>query len=74
MGGNGTTAQVTPRPLVQHLASEALKVPGVSVHTASRVIGAELDSVSGRVKQITLREKDGHERSVESTDLVIAAG
>ncbi|PWN44155.1 FAD dependent oxidoreductase [Ceraceosorus guamensis] len=74
MGGNGTTAQVTPRPLVRHLASEALKVSGVSIHKATRVVAAELDAASGRVKQIKVRNAHGSEEDVESTDLIIAAG
>ncbi|KAN0063756.1 hypothetical protein ACQY0O_003806 [Thecaphora frezii] len=80
MGGGGTTAQVTPGKLTQHLVDRAREA-GVKTLFGTRAIGLEFDD-AGKVKGVRVapvEAGDGHtdgngERTIEATDLVLAAG
>ncbi|KDN45290.1 FAD dependent oxidoreductase [Tilletiaria anomala UBC 951] len=73
MGGGGTTAQVTPKHLVQYLVEEACKQPGVSVRLGTRATSLET-TFNGAVKALTVTDSVGKEESLPIDRLVVAAG
>lgn len=73
MGGGGSTAQVHPGQLTQHLVEESRKA-GVSVLLNTRAIGLHLNN-DRKVDQVELQNtQSGETRTLEVDDLVIAAG
>lgn len=76
MGGNGTTAQATPLPLVQHLVEQAKALGNEKVHVlcSTRAERLELDS-EGHVKGLEIKNIESKEQEIlPITDVVVAAG
>ncbi|CBQ70034.1 conserved hypothetical protein [Sporisorium reilianum SRZ2] len=73
MGGGGTTAQVHPGQLTQHLVDESVKAGG-QVHFNSRATSL-LFKDSKSIDKLQVKDtKSGDTRTIEVDDLVIAAG
>ncbi|MCO5565301.1 hypothetical protein L7F22_018974 [Adiantum nelumboides] len=76
MGGNGTTAQATPLPLVEHLVEQAkaLGKGNVNVLCSTRAERLEIDD-SGHVKGLAIQNINSKEQeTLPITDVVVAAG
>lgn len=76
MGGGGTTAQATPLPLVEHLVSEAKRIGGSSVEVlcSTRAERVDVDE-QGRCAGLVVTDKSSStERTLDATDVVVAAG
>jgi glycine/D-amino acid oxidase-like deaminating enzyme len=75
MGGSGTTAQVTPLKLVEHLVAESQRnSKNVDVILNTRAERINLGS-NGRVESLIIKDQQkGEERSLNVDDVVIAAG
>lgn len=73
MGGNGTTAQVTPLALVEHLVSQAKENKNVEVLLGTRAERIEING-DGHVEQLIVKGQDGGERKLPVDDVVVAAG
>lgn len=74
MGGGGTTAQVTPEPLVRHLVECAKQKSGFDMRLATRAERVLL-SEAGRVEGLVVKGADGKEETLSDvTDVVVAAG
>lgn len=71
IGGGGTTAQVTPRLLTEHLVREAEK-SGAHIRLGTRATGVGKDE-NGALKAVKIQDADG-ESTIEATDIVLAAG
>ncbi|EST07106.1 FAD dependent oxidoreductase [Kalmanozyma brasiliensis GHG001] len=73
MGGGGTTAQVHPGQLTQHLVDESRKA-GVQVLFNSKATGLQFKD-GQKVDKVEIRDSNsGETKSIEVDDLVIAAG
>lgn len=76
MGGNGTTAQATPLPLVEHLVSQA-KILGegkVDILCSTKAQSLDVDS-EGHVKGLSIQNINNKEETLlPITDVVVAAG
>lgn len=74
MGGKGSTAQVTPKYLVEYLVEEACKEPGVECHVgtkATEILLSEEDTIKGLV----IESVDGQRAETLDCDrVVVAAG
>lgn len=79
LGGGGTTAQVTPGKLIEHLVQEAQQLGSqrdlkVDVRLGTTAKSLELDGDgSGKVSGLVVSSGEGEE-SIPITDVVIAAG
>lgn len=79
LGGNGTTAQVTPEPLVHHLVEQAkahAQQNGISldVRLFTHAQSAEIDE-NGRIEALVVQDrKTNQTTTLPCTDLVIATG
>jgi len=73
MGGNGTTAQVTPLALVEHLVSQSRQKKNVEVMLGTRAERVELNE-AGHIEQLVVKGQDGKEKKLQVDDVVIAAG
>lgn len=78
LGAAGTTAQVTPEPLVHHLAAQAKAAREdlqVNVRLSTHAEKAELEAGSDRVTGLVVRDcSSGTAETLPCTDLVIATG
>ncbi|CAO1620811.1 unnamed protein product [Sympodiomycopsis kandeliae] len=80
MGGGGTTAQVTPEPLVRHLVQQAQARANegditLNVKLSTHAQKAQIDSSSNRITSLEVLDRNSNETStIECTDLVLATG
>lgn len=80
LGTGGTTAQVTPEPLVHHLvqrAKEQGKTNGIDVQVklSTHARKAEMDAASGKINGLTVQNRvQSSTETIPCTDLVIATG
>ncbi|MCO5562829.1 hypothetical protein L7F22_016464 [Adiantum nelumboides] len=72
MGGSGTTAQVTPLALVQHLVAAASKESNVEVRLATRAQHVTVND-AGHINGLVVRDSTG-EQTLAVDDVVVAAG
>ena len=73
MGGGGTTAQVHPGQLTQHLVDESLKA-GVQVLFNAQATGLSFKN-GNKVDKLEVKDvKSGDSKTIDVDDLVIAAG
>lgn len=71
MGGDGSTAQVTPAKLTQFLAEEAQKT-GTTLRLQTKATGVEVGG-DGKVEGVRVVSQ-GKEQYIPATDVVFAAG
>lgn len=76
MAGTGTTAQVTPLALVQHLVRQAQQDDkNVEVMTNTRAERVDIDQQSGHINALYVKNKqDGTETKLDVDDVIVAAG
>ncbi len=74
MGGPGTTAQVTPKPLVEYLAEAAQREPGVDVRLGAKVTALGQQGRDGPINSVTFTSPGGEEETIECDRVVVAAG
>lgn len=75
MGGSGTTAQVTPEPLVKHLVSSATQNPAFTTRLGTRAEKVKLNEETGRVEGLIVKTADGSQETLDDvTDVVVATG
>ncbi|UZJ52341.1 hypothetical protein CBS101457_001661 [Exobasidium rhododendri] len=72
MGGNGTTAQVTPLALVQHLIARSQDKKNVDVLLETRAERIEVNE-AGHINGLVVKTQAG-ERRLPVDDVVVAAG
>lgn len=72
MGGGGTTAQVTPKPLVEYLCSEASSEPDVQVRLQTSATCVEANS-KGNITGLKVTA-NGQEELIECDTVLFAAG
>lgn len=74
MGGGGTTAQVTPLKLVEHLVAQSSEQnKNVKIMLNTRAERVEVNE-SGHINRLIVKDKDGVEQTLDVDDVVVAAG
>lgn len=73
MGGSGTTAQVTPKHLVEYLVESAQQEPGIDVRLGTTATGLETNA-DGRVKGLRVKNSRGAEETIDCDRIVVTAG
>ncbi|KAL5869469.1 hypothetical protein ACKVWC_010216 [Pyricularia oryzae] len=73
LGSSDTTAQVTPKHLVEYMVEAALKHDGVEARLATAATSLDLDD-QGKVRGLRVRNPQGQDDYIECDCIVVAAG